>query len=236
MKFKDLSNDQLAKEKLIAEIKSHRIYKQPAFWTFIVILITAGTGFYTGLFQAQRTLIELQNVELSLKRDALSLKIDSLENEFNKLRHDNDSIYIVANNLQNEQDSIKKKYAIWKKTKQSKEELQTEVLDYVNTLRVLISEYKAKSDEILYEMRTGSNTDSLWNVHSNKISFISTEYMNKYKNLYKTQSILYRDKLIEYLSNYKSVYGYVDYLHVVNFLGIEAIADDLEYMANELEK
>lgn len=238
-----LTKEQLEKIKLIAEIKTlnKSILSQPAFWTFIAVVITACIGFYTGLFQSQKALIELENKELNLKKDNLHIVIDSLDHQYRILQNEHDSLYFVVYGMQKEQDSIKYAYKIWKQKKQSKKELKDEVLKFTGTVRAFLLEQNKESISNMFKGRQINDNlpqrskDSLWEIRTIEMINRSNYYMDIYNKNYKTNAIIYREKLAEYLPNHKTEY-YFHYTNPVNPLGIEDVVDDLEYMANKLEQ
>jgi hypothetical protein len=223
-KHKELSKDELEREKLISEI---RVLNRP-FWkesSFIIAIMLALIGWLSGIFEASKKLIEIKTKELEKQRDSLVIEISKLSDDYITIKYNYDSIQGKFDTLSYEfekskkteytlkinNDSLKIELDIWKLLKQSKPDLQKEVLGFVREIRFLISEY----------------TPSLDNTHV---------VCRIYDHNYRQNALLYRQKL-EYLlygtnstGNFEKSSYYMEVRATIR--SMRFVADDLEAMAN----
>lgn len=91
MPLENLSEEELKKKKLIAEINSiekpfyKQFYKLPNFWTFLVVLIATVYSWQSGLFETESKILELKTIQLNFRKDTLKHQIKNLMDQKKQL-------------------------------------------------------------------------------------------------------------------------------------------------------
>lgn len=230
-RLEKLSNSDLSQNKLIAEINNlnKSFWKQPSFWTFLVVLIATIYSWQSGLFETKSKILELQTMQLDLKKDTLNNQIDMLQKQKKDLIKKYDSLTIVVNNITSDYEKIKNNFQKWKLEKQSKSDLQSEVLAFVKELRKLVNNDKIKDENARIKFEKDKN----WEEYTN--SFVQNTLIRQYDSNYKTKAIIFREKLNYFLPNLNIDHNTLtDYQYPTNRLGIENIINNLEYIAYKL--
>jgi hypothetical protein len=119
----------------------------------------------------------------------------------------------------------------------SNSDLRDKALDIAYKILEASSEYRAKSNELMYSDRW--KTSSAISTSENYLAYsrLSDELASKY-NAYKADAILYRDEIISRLAK-RSQQGIValdkrEYENPVNPIGMERVAADLQQLAKQL--
>lgn len=230
-KFINLSDTELSRKKLIAEINSMNksFWKQPSFWTFLVALIATYYSWQSGIFESNSKILKYQTMELDLKKDSLNKQIEILQIQKKDIQKRNDSLTIVVNDISNEYKKAKNNFQKWKEKKQSKSDLQAEVLAFTKELKNLVNDDKIRDENASIKFEKNKN----WEEYTN--SLVRNTLIKQYDANYKTQAIIFREKLNYYLPNINLDRNTLfDYQYPTNRLGIEFVIDNLEYLAFKL--
>jgi hypothetical protein len=223
-KHEVISRDDLETIKLISEIRSLKLFWLIPALNLAVAILAALIGFWSGFFDTNMKLIEIERNKLenlqdsiedkqillkklnliTIKKDSLEIKLTDSYNQIdskNKMIHNKDSIIEVLNK--------------WITTNQPRLDLKQEVLSFVKEIRVLIDEFN--------KINSYSNFPVLCNI---------------YNFNYQQKAILYRTKLEYYIYGLNSVEdfeGFRNYTTIpASIISMRYVADDLENLANKL--
>jgi hypothetical protein len=230
-KLDSLSNEELEKKKLVSEIKNlnKSVWKQPSFWTFLIVILATIYSWQSGLFETKSKILELKTIQLNLRKDTLNQQIEIIQEQKSDIIKKYDSLTVIVYNLSAENASIKKEVESWKQEKQSKFDLGSEILSFVKELRNLINKDKIEDEQARERYEKNKN----WNEYTSYL--MRNTLIRNYETNYKTRAIIYREKLIFYLPKVKvDRNSLFEYQYPTNRLGLENITDNLEYMGYKL--
>ncbi len=255
---KELSKKDLARKKLISEIRNFKLFWLTPSLSLATTVVVAIVGWRSGFFETNLKLIEIKTIKLQMEEDSLKSRKLKLNKDLIKLSYKYDSIRGKLDSIAELNLSLKEKAAIdlntiemqasiienkdtinarlsrdlkkWTQSEQSPLELKSEVLMFVKELENLLSLIAAYPDANF----TGKIDGSGFSVFNNPINYI---YMRNYQE----KALFYRNK-IDYVLGKDQNNSEVTRWHTIymespaTYVEISYVADDLEAMANKITK